>query len=90
MSEFCDTFHADINSVVNAEEIKAKNQVNNASTAPTPSSTTRRGRPRKQPDLAEPFNLEMLQGKGMEEQLRFLQQWQSQLDAYASQLKVAK
>jgi hypothetical protein len=93
ISEFCDVFHADINVVVNAEEIKAKNQVIGAQPTPVSVTGTKRGRPRKNVDMGDGFNvasLQGLQGKGLDEQLRFIQQCQSQLDAYASQLKVAK
>ena len=90
ISEFCDNFNADINSVVNAEEIRAHNQ---ASTKSAPAASATKRRPRKQATPmgdSQPFNLDALQGKGVEEQLAFLKQWQSQLDAFASQLKVAK
>ena len=90
VSEFCEVYHADINSVVNAEEIKAANQVKGMSRA-TPATASKRSRPRKTAAaLDQPFNLDMLQGKGVEEQLAFLNQWKSQLDAFSSQLKVAK
>lgn len=94
VSEFCEKFGADLNAVVNAEEIKLKNQVVGGS---APLTSTKRGRttPRSKAvvDPSEGFNMatmQALQGKGLEEQLRFLQQWQNQLDAFASQLKVAK
>lgn len=91
LSEFCDVFNADINVVVSAEEIKAKTKIAApaAAAAAAPATGTKRGRSAKNLDLADGLSLQM-QGRDVEEQLRLLEQMRSQLDAFASQLKVAK
>lgn len=96
VAEFCNVYHADINGVINAEEIKAKTKIVGSS-APVSGAVqtpgTKRGRPAKQTDPSEGFSaatLQALQGRGLDDQLRVLQQMQSQLDAFASQLKHAQ
>ena len=90
VSEFCDVFNADINVIVSAEEIKAKTKVAPSMAGAAvggggvPGTGTKRGRV-KNVDLAD-----ALQGRDVDEQMRFLEHMRSQIDAYASQLKVAK
>lgn len=94
VAEFCHVYHADINGVINAEEIKAKTKIVGPPTslsAAVQTPGTKRGRPKA--DASEGFSaatLQALQGKGLDDQLRMIQQIQSQLDAYASQIKHAQ
>ncbi len=88
VSEFCEKYGADINEVVNAEEIKAKSAVVSAST-PMAATGTKRGR-REIVDAREGLNagmlLQALEGREKQDQLAFVEQMQSQINAFLSQL----
>lgn len=97
--EFCEVYHADINAVVSAEIIKSKNQNITVATpggAPAVSSSARKtpmlskgSAATAMPATLGGFDITKLQGMGVDEQLRYLQTMQSQIEAMQSQLKVA-
>jgi hypothetical protein len=78
VTEFCNVYHADINGVINAEEIKAKTKVVGTSSVAVQTPVgTKRGRPTKAVDASEGFNaatLQALQGKGIDDQVTFCTQ----------------